>query len=160
MNKICTLILAVSVSHNDLDEKRDNYIVNNKDIATTCVGIMNDVKFKLEQCFGINLETLDGHGQSNIILETNEDSTELDTTNITTVTGPEMVKSISSCATIIKNTNKQDYNDILKERNSSLNTKHKIQSYYHLNKKYCIFKVNIQMTIIQIKMTFSIHLVI
>ena len=62
---------------------------------------MNDVKFKLEKCFDINLESLDGYGQSNIILGTNEDITELDTTNVTTVTGPAMVKSISSCATAV-----------------------------------------------------------
>ena len=77
-------------------------IARNKDLATTCVVIMNDVKFKLEQCFGINLESLDGHGDSNIIIESNEDSTELETTNVMTVTEPAKVKSISSCDTIPK----------------------------------------------------------
>ena len=49
------------------------------------------------------------------------------------------MKSISSCATLLKNTNKQEYNYIRKEINSSLDQKHKIQSYYHLDKEYCIF---------------------
>ena len=100
MNKICTLILAAAVSHNYLNGG-GNYTAHNKDLVTTCVGIINDVKFKLEQCFGINLESLDGHGDSNIIIESNEDSTEFETTNVTTVTEPAKVKSISSCATIL-----------------------------------------------------------
>ena len=89
-------------------------ISRNKDIATTCVVIMNDIKFKLEQCFGINLESLDGDGDSNIGIESNEDSTEFETNNVMTVTEPAKLESISSCATILKNTNKREYNDIRK----------------------------------------------
>ena len=63
---------------------------------------MNDVKFKLEQCFGISLESLDGDGDSNIIIESNEDSTEFETNNVTAFTKPAKLESISSCATILQ----------------------------------------------------------
>ena len=63
---------------------------------------MNDVKFKLERCFGINVESLDGDGDSNIIIESNEDSTEFETNNVMTVTKPAKLESISSCAIILK----------------------------------------------------------
>ena len=101
MNKICTLILATSFSHNDLNGNQKNYISRNKDLTTKCVVIMNDVKFKLEKCFGINLEYLDGDDDSNIIIESNEDSTEFETNNVMTVTKPTKLESISSCATIL-----------------------------------------------------------
>ena len=38
-----------------------------------------------------------------------------------------------------KNTNKQEYNAIRKEINSSIPQKHKIPSYYQVQKKYCQF---------------------
>ena len=37
-----------------------------------------------------------------------------------------------------KNTNKQEYNDIRKEINSSVHQKDIIPSYYHLDKKNCV----------------------
>ena len=47
---------------------------------------MNDIQFKLEQCFGINLESLDVDDDSNTTIESNEDDTEFETNNVMTVT--------------------------------------------------------------------------
>ena len=63
---------------------------------------MNDVKFKLEQCFGINLESLDVDDDSNTTIESNEYDTEFETNNLMTVNKPVKLESISSCATIPK----------------------------------------------------------
>ena len=64
MNQICTLILAAAVYVHDFNGK-DKNITLHKDISISCVVIMNDVQFKLEQCFGINLEYLDVDDDSN-----------------------------------------------------------------------------------------------
>ena len=101
MNQICTLILAEAVSHHDFNGKNKN-ISRNKDIAIACVVIMNDVQFKLEQYFGINLESLDVDDHSNTIIESNEDDTEFETSNVMTHTEPVQLESIASCATILK----------------------------------------------------------
>ena len=74
MNQICTLILAAAVSVHDFNGK-DKNISLHKDIAIACVVIMNDVQFKLEKYFGINLEYLDVDDHSNTILESNEHDT-------------------------------------------------------------------------------------
>ena len=80
----------------------NSYISRNKDLAITCVVIMNDIQFKLEQCFGINLESLDVDDDSNTTIESNEDDTEFEKNNLMTVTKPVKLESISSCATILK----------------------------------------------------------
>ena len=115
------------------------YISPNKDLAITCVLIMNDIQFKIEQYFGINVESLDVDDDSNTIIESNEDATEFEANNVMTVTEPVQLESTASCATIPKNTNKQQYNAIRKEINSSVHQRHKIPSYYHFQKKYCPF---------------------
>ena len=101
MDKICTLILAAAVSQHDFNGKNKN-ISRSKDISITCVVIMNDIQFKLEQHFGINLESLDVDDHSNTIIESNEDDTEFETSNVMKYTEPVQFESIASCATILK----------------------------------------------------------
>ena len=101
MNQICTLVLAAAVSQHNFNGKHKN-ISRNKDIAIACVVIMNDIQFKLEQYFGINLESLDVDDHSNTIIESNEDDTEFETSNTMKHTKPVQLESIASCATILK----------------------------------------------------------
>ena len=82
---------------------------------------------------------MDVDDDSNTIIESNEDETEFETNNVMTVTKPVKLEIISSCATILKKTKKQEYNDIRKEVNSSVHQKDLIPSYYHLDKKYSVF---------------------
>ena len=93
--------MAAAVYVHNFNRKHKN-ISRNNNIDIACVVIMNDVQFKLEQYFGIKLESLDVDDHSNTIIESNEDDTEFEKSNIMTHTKPVQLESIASCATILK----------------------------------------------------------
>ena len=101
MNQICTLILAAAVDVHDFNVK-DKVFRDDMDIAIACVVIMNDVKFKLEQYFEINLEDLNVEDHSNAIIETNDDDIEFEASNSITPTNTVQLNTVTSCATILK----------------------------------------------------------
>ena len=101
MNQICTLILAAAVDVHDFNVK-DKFFRDDMDIAIATVVIMNDVKFKLEQYFEINLEDLNVEDHSNAIIETNDDDIEFEASNSITPTNTVQLNTVTSCATILK----------------------------------------------------------
>ena len=72
------------------------------DIAIACVVIMNNVQFKLEQYFEINLEALNVDNHSNTIIESNEHDIEFEASHAMTHANTVQLENVASCATILK----------------------------------------------------------